>query len=44
MPFGDEARDWLERYISESRPRVMLGGQQTDDLFVTSAASPPCRA
>ena len=40
VPFGEEARDWLERYISESRPRL-LGQRQTDDLFVTSAGRTP---
>lgn len=34
VPFGDEARQWLERYLQDSRP-VILGGQQTEDLFVT---------
>ena len=40
VPFGEEARDWLERYISETRPRL-LGQRQTDDLFVTSAGRTP---
>ena len=35
VPFGQEARDWLQRYIGEARPAI-LGGQQTDDLFVTA--------
>lgn len=35
VPFGGEARRWIERYLSESRP-VILGGQQTADLFVTA--------
>jgi integrase/recombinase XerD len=34
VPFGLVARDWISRYIAESRP-VILGGQQTEDLFVT---------
>lgn len=34
VPFGETARLWLERYLLESRP-VILGGQQTADLFVT---------
>ena len=40
VPFGEVARDWLERYLSESRP-ALLGGRQTDALFVTSAGRTP---
>ncbi|MDP9882367.1 site-specific tyrosine recombinase XerD [Variovorax boronicumulans] len=35
VPFGGEARRWIERYLDESRP-VILDGQQTPDLFVTA--------
>ena len=35
VPFGQVAREWLVRYLAEARP-VILGRQQTDDLFVTS--------
>ena len=35
VPFGQVAREWIVRYIAEARP-VILSGQQTDDLFVTS--------
>ena len=35
VPFGQVARDWLTRYLGESRG-VILGGQQTADLFVTA--------
>jgi len=35
VPFGQVAREWIVRYIAEARPTI-LGGQQTDDLFVTS--------
>jgi integrase/recombinase XerD len=35
VPFGQVARDWIERYLAESRPAI-LGGQQTEDLFVTA--------
>ena len=35
VPFGQVAREWIVRYLAESRP-VILGGQQTDDMFVTS--------
>lgn len=34
VPFGAEAQRWLERYLQEARGTI-LGGQQTDDLFVT---------
>ena len=42
-PFGDEARQWLERYLQEARGTI-LGGQQTDDLFVTQRGSGMTRA
>jgi integrase/recombinase XerD len=35
VPFGLVARDWLNRYLAESRPAI-LAGQQTEDLFVTA--------
>lgn len=35
VPFGGEARRWIERYLKESRPAI-LDGQQTPDLFVTA--------
>lgn len=34
VPFGEEARRWVERYVAEARGAI-LGGQQSDDLFVT---------
>lgn len=34
VPFGQVARDCVVRYMAEGRPAI-LGGQQTDDLFVT---------
>ncbi len=34
VPFGQVAREWIVRYLAEARPTI-LGGQQTDDLFVT---------
>ncbi|WP_309679482.1 site-specific tyrosine recombinase XerD [Polaromonas sp.] len=34
VPFGQVARQWIERYLAGARPDI-LGGQQTDDLFVT---------
>lgn len=35
VPFGLEAAHWIQRYLSDARP-ALLGGQQTDDLFVTT--------
>lgn len=35
VPFGQVAREWVVLYLAEARP-VILGGQQSDDLFVTS--------
>ena len=40
VPFGEEARDWLERYLREAR-HALLGPRQTDALFVTSAGRTP---
>ena len=33
-PFGEVAREWLERYITQARPQL-LGQHQTNALFVT---------
>ena len=35
VPFGQVARQAIERYLQEARPQI-LDGQQTDDLFVTA--------
>jgi integrase/recombinase XerD len=35
VPFGAQARTWLERYLGEARG-VILNGQQDDALFVTA--------
>ena len=35
VPFGEEAHLWLRRYLAEARAAI-LGGQQTDALFVTA--------
>ena len=35
VPFGQVARDWIERYLRDARPAI-LAGQQTEDLFVTA--------
>ena len=34
VPLGEEALDWLRRYLAEGRP-VLLAGKVGDDLFVT---------
>ncbi len=34
VPMGEEARDWVQRYLSSAR-RAILVGQASDDLFVT---------
>jgi integrase/recombinase XerD len=38
VPFGQEARDWIVRYLAQARG-VILAGKQTDDLFVTARGS-----
>lgn len=38
VPFGQVAQDWLVRYLAEARADI-LGGQQTNDLFVTHRGS-----
>lgn len=43
VPFGEVARDWIVRYLAEARPAI-LGGQQTDDLFVTARGKGMTRA
>ena len=40
VPFGEVAREWLDRYMLDSRQRL-LGGRQTDDLFITTAGRTP---
>ena len=38
VPFGQVARESINTYLAEGRP-VILGGQQTEDLFVTARGS-----
>lgn len=38
VPFGEEARAWIERYLKEARP-LILEGQIDDALFVTARGS-----
>ena len=35
VPFGGEARRWIERYLADARPPI-LAGRQSPDLFVTA--------
>jgi integrase/recombinase XerD len=43
VPFGEVARDWIVRYLAEARPAI-LGGQQSEDLFVTARGHGMTRA
>jgi integrase/recombinase XerD len=43
VPFGQVARDWIERYLADARP-VILSGQQTEDVFVTARGAGMTRA
>lgn len=38
VPVGEEAMDWLERYLNQARPMI-LGVRQSDYLFVTNRGS-----
>jgi integrase/recombinase XerD len=42
VPFGGEARTWLERYLKDARG-IILNGQVDDALFVTSRGGPMTR-
>ena len=42
VPFGQEARQWIERYLREARA-VILDGQVDDALFVTARGGPMTR-
>lgn len=42
VPFGAEARKWIERYLQEARGAI-LGGQVDDALFVTGRGGPMTR-
>lgn len=42
VPFGEEARSWIARYMDEARPAI-LNGQQHDALFVTARGGPMTR-
>jgi integrase/recombinase XerD len=42
VPFGEQARLWIGRYLAEARG-VILGGQVDDALFVTQRGGPMTR-
>ena len=42
VPFGQEARRWIERYLVEARGQI-LNGQVDDALFVTARGGPMTR-
>jgi integrase/recombinase XerD len=42
VPFGGQARVWLERYLNDARG-IILNGQQDDALFVTGRGGPMTR-
>jgi integrase/recombinase XerD len=42
VPFGQEARQWIERYLADARG-VILDGQVDDALFVTARGGPMTR-
>ncbi|KQV88644.1 recombinase XerD [Massilia sp. Root351] len=42
VPFGGQARQWIERYMHEARWAI-LDGQQDDALFVTARGGPMTR-
>jgi integrase/recombinase XerD len=42
LPFGDQATDWIEHYLSEARAAI-LRGQSSDALFVTARGGPMTR-
>lgn len=42
VPFGEEARAWIELYLKEARPAI-LNGQADDALFVTARGGPMTR-
>ncbi len=42
VPFGEEARRWMERYLADARSTI-LDGKSTDALFVTSLGGPMTR-
>jgi integrase/recombinase XerD len=43
VPFGEVAREWIQRYLAQARAEI-LGGQISDDLFVTQRGQHMTRA
>ena len=42
VPFGEEAHEWVRRYLAEARAEI-LGGRVSDALFVTRRGGPMTR-
>ena len=42
VPLGEEAIDWIRRYLSDARPRL-AGESKSDHVFLTSRGSPMTR-
>src|SRR4249919_859766 len=42
VPLGEEAQHWLERYLSESRPKI-AGKRALSPLFLEHSGEPPSR-
>ena len=42
VPFGEEARTWIERYLADARGKI-LGSKISDTLFVTGLGGPMTR-
>jgi integrase/recombinase XerD len=42
VPVGEEALDWVQRYVRQARPEL-LAGRASDALFVTRRAAPMTR-
>ena len=42
VPFGQEAQQWLERYLRDARPAI-LQGQLSEAMFVTARGGPMTR-
>ena len=42
VPFGEEARSWIERYVREARAAI-LAGRASEALFVTARGGPMTR-
>jgi integrase/recombinase XerD len=42
VPFGGQARQWIERYVAQARG-IILDGQVDDALFVTARGAPMTR-